>query len=114
MINGFEKETQPLDEYEKNYLLPIVLKGLKKKTHESLAVTNQVMIEALKQRGYKVTPARLRKIINFIRCQGLIRNLVASSKGYWIESDSIRRQKYKQSIKQRAEAMMSILLYIDN
>lgn len=32
MLKGFDKETQPLTEYEEKELLPVILAGLKAKT----------------------------------------------------------------------------------
>tara|TARA_Y100000385_G_scaffold277695_1_gene325016 strand:- start:1491 stop:1838 length:348 start_codon:yes stop_codon:yes gene_type:complete len=114
MINGFYKETHELNEYEQNILLPVILRGLSTKTGESKAVTNKHIIESLKIKGYqKLTPARVRKIINNIRVNGLLKNLVASSKGYWIEPNIERRKLYSDSIIQRAEAMLAILKHIE-
>ena len=114
MINGFYNETHELNEYEQNILLPVIVKGLSTKIGESKAVTNKHIIEHLKLRGYqKLTPARVRKIINNIRVNGIIKNLVASSKGYWIEPNIERRKLYSESIIQRADAMLAILKHIE-
>jgi hypothetical protein len=39
----------------------------------------------MKGAGYQLTEARLRKIINHIRVNGLLHWLIATSKGYYIE-----------------------------
>lgn len=113
MLHGFEKQTEALNEYEMNVLLPVFVQGLSTKIGPQKAVTNSYMIKALKEAGYKkLSEPRVRKIINYIRAQGLIHNLVASSKGYWIENDLNERRKYVQMVEDRAKAMLSALKYI--
>lgn len=114
MLSGFEKYTDSLTDYEKEVLLPVFVQGLRTKIGKESAVTNAFMIKALKQQGYKhLSEPRVRKIINYIRCTGLIHNLVASSKGYWVENDLEERRKYVDMVKERAEAMLSALKYIN-
>jgi hypothetical protein len=114
MIYGFKVQTEPLTDYEKNILLPAIVKGLQTKVGKENAVTNSEMIKGLKKFGYeKLSEPRIRKIINFIRIQGLIINLIASSKGYWIEQDIEERRKYVQGVKQRAESMLASLQSIE-
>lgn len=114
MIYGFEKETQPLCEYDKNVLLPVIISGLKTKIGEKNAITNIKMIKALKQHGYhSLNEAKIRKIINHIRINGLIINLIASNKGYWIEENIDKRKKYVDGIKQRANSMLALLKSIE-
>lgn len=114
MLTGFEKYTESLSDYELNVLVPVFVQGLKTKIGKERAVTNSYMIKALKQQGYeKLSEPRVRKIINYIRCTGLIHNLVASSKGYWIETDQEERRKYVQMVEDRAKAMLGALKYIN-
>lgn len=63
MIKGFSEETQPLTEYERKVILPIILEGLKTKIGKANAVTNKYIISRLRD-SYKIDAARLRKIIN--------------------------------------------------
>lgn len=114
MLKGWEHQTSPLDDYEKDVLLPLFVNGLKTKIGHEKAVTNPQMIRALKQAGYKkLSEPRVRKIINHIRSNGLIVNLVASSKGYWIENDIEKRREYVETVKQRASSMLAGLKYIE-
>lgn len=114
MINGFEEFTEQLNDYEKDILLPIIIRGLKTKIGVNKAITNKRIIEALKYAGYKgLHGSRIRKIINYIRIQGLINNLVASSKGYWIEDDIEIRKRYVAGVKSRAKAMLASLNNIE-
>ena len=65
MIYGFKKETEPLTTYEKEVLLPTILKGLETKVGKKNAITNMQMINGMKKFGYeKLSEPRIRKIIN--------------------------------------------------
>lgn len=113
MINGFIEETEQLNDYEKGVLLPLVVRGLQTKVGSQMAVTSKVIIEALTVQGYKgLSGPRVRKLINHIRINGLIKNLVASSKGYYIETDITERKKYVQGVKARSESMLASLNFI--
>lgn len=114
MILGFEPETEPLTDYESTELLPAIIRGLETKVGKENAITNVKMIGGLRAHGYKgLSEVRIRKIINHIRVKGIIRNLIASNRGYWIENDLQERKRYVSSVRQRAEAMMAILNSID-
>ncbi len=113
MINGFQEFTEHLNEYERDTLLPLIIRGLETKVGKDRAITSKSMIESLTHIGYSgLHGARMRKIINYIRIQGLINNLVASSKGYWIEEDINERRKYVEGVKSRAKSMLASLNHI--
>ena len=82
MIKGFSEETQPLTEYERKVILPIILEGLKTKIGKANAVTNKYIISRLRD-SYKIDAARLRKIINHIRTA-----FIASSRPFRLSSYS--------------------------
>jgi metal-dependent amidase/aminoacylase/carboxypeptidase family protein len=114
MIAGFENQTEPLNDYERDVLLPVIVRGLQTKLGRKKAITNAQMIVALKNAGYhSVNQPRIRKIINFIRIQGLITNLIASNNGYWIETNIDERRKYVQGVKDRAQSMLASLKNIE-
>ena len=108
MINGFETYTANLNEYEKNTLLPIFIKGLSKKVGHKNAVTNKQMVQGLKNLGHNVNDARVRKLINHIRNHNLIPGLIASSKGYFISHNPEEVESYVQSLAQRANEINRI------
>ena len=70
MVKLFEKETAPLTEYERETLLPIMVKCLSRKKGKESAITNETMCEKMEEKGYKMSTARVRKIINHIRMNG--------------------------------------------
>lgn len=100
MINGFENETHELNDYELK-LVPIFVAGLKKRTKQEFAITNNTMAKLMKAKGYSVNAPRIRKIINYIRTKKLIVNLISSSKGYWITENPEQLKKYVESLTQR-------------
>lgn len=107
MINGFEEETKPLTDDERA-IVPLFVRGLVARIGEDKAVTSEKMIAGLKLMGHDVPPARVRKIIRHIRMNKLVRNLIASSKGYYIENDTEKLSEYVYSLKQRGESIIEL------
>lgn len=111
MIRNFEKETHPLTEYETGVLLPILVKGLITKKGSENAVTNKHIVTALKP-GYKISDARVRKIINHIRTHDLVPGLIATSEGYFIAETETELLEYEESLKGREDAIREVRLSI--
>jgi hypothetical protein len=66
MLNGFAQQTEPLTDYERDTLLPVICRGLVTKVGEAKAITNAAITRAMKGAGYQLNEARVRKIINHI------------------------------------------------
>lgn len=110
MLYGFSAETAPLSEYEKETLLPIMTKCLSRHIGKDNAITNEAMREALALHGYRrIGAARIRKIINHIRVNGLIECLMATSDGYYITTDKDEMLDYILSLQSRIEAIQAVL-----
>lgn len=108
MLRGFERETAPLTDHEREVLLPLFVKGLSGKFGERHAVTNTQMRKGLRKAGYKVGDPRVRKIINHIRINGLVTCLIATSKGYYIAETEAEAVAYLESLDQRIEAQRAV------
>lgn len=108
MITLFEDITYELTEYETNTLLPIVVKGLKTKNGKKNAITNKRICEALKNKGYKISEPRLRKIIHHIRVEQIIVGLCCNSKGYYVTDSLEELGKYVESLAQRIRSQQDI------
>lgn len=108
MLNGFEKQTEPLTDYEREVLLPIVIQGLKIRVGESRAITNRKMTTNLTNKGYKVSDGRVRKLINHIRNNALVERLVATSKGYFVATDAKTLHDYIGTLKGRESAIRAM------
>lgn len=110
MIKNFDKETAPLNDYEEQQLLPVILKGLRTKVGKAMAVTNRTIVTRLNAIGYKLNEARCRKIINHIRCTDLIPGLIATSEGYFIATSADELIDYEESLLGRENAIKEVRL----
>lgn len=108
MINGFTQQTEPLTDYERNTLLPVICRGLSNKFGEAKAITNSAITRAMKGAGYQLNEARVRKIINHIRVNGMIRWLIATSKGYYIATSREEMEDYIGSLRGRELAIRAV------
>jgi hypothetical protein len=108
MLNGFQVQTEPLTDYERDTLLPVICRGLANKIGEARAITNTAITRAMKGAGYQLTEARLRKIINHIRVNGMIRWLIATSKGYYIATSRQEMEDYIVSLRGREDAIRAV------
>lgn len=107
MIKGFDNETAPLTEYETGVLLPQLISGLKTKQGRRSAVTNKYIVSRLKG-SFKISEARVRKIINHIRTNDLIPGLIATSDGYFIAEAESELLEYEESLKGREDAIREV------
>ena len=71
-------------------------------------MTTGWIIRSFKERGKVMTGPRIRKIVHYIRVQHLVRNLMASSKGYYIETDRSKILEYKESLRRREAAIKAV------
>lgn len=109
MVDCFEKETAPLTEYEEQTLLPIMVKCLNRHRGKEQAISNRKMVEGLESFGYNVGgSARIRKLINHIRVNGLVECLMATSNGYYITEDPLEMKRYIESLQGREEAICAV------
>ena len=113
MIINFENFTHELTEKECK-AVPRIIQGIVRCVGEKNAVKASQMSAKLAKDGYgKITGPRIRKIMNFIRSEGIIRNIVATSKGYFIATKQEELDSYRESVEQRAKAMLRLLNGID-
>jgi hypothetical protein len=108
MINGFAQQTHELTDIEINRMLPGMVKRLKTKIGKNNAVTNNEIVAAFKSIGVKTGGPRIRKIINYIRMQGLVPNLIATSSGYYVASDRAELEDYIESLEQRISSITDV------
>lgn len=109
MIQGFDKETAPLNDYERKVLLPQLLRGLSRKHGKANKITSTKIIEGMRDHGYKIDAPRLRKLINHIRTQGLIPCLVSSGNGYYIATRSDEVDDCIASLQGRIASQLAII-----
>ena len=107
MIKNFEKQTSPLTRYEKEELVPLAVDVLRHCIGKKYALSNKNFLNRWGG-GYKIGPARLRKIINYIRNRGLIKGLVANGRGYYIAQSREELENYIESLKGREDALKQL------
>jgi hypothetical protein len=111
MIPGFEEYTYKLTEYERQKLLPLLINLLNGREGKEKAILNREILEEFSKqfdkdnKPFKISDARVRKLINHIRTNGIITGLIATSKGYYISKDAAEVQRYIKSLYYRSEVI---------
>lgn len=114
MLNGFETQTEPLTDYEREVLLPLVVTGLKIRVGERHAITNKSMTVTLYNKGYRcVSDGRTRKLINHISRHGLVKRLIATSKGYYVAETPTELETYIDTLKGREGAIREVRMCME-
>ena len=113
MITTFATQTKPLTEYEKDTLLPIMVKCLSKHIGKDKVITNAEMCAKMAIYGYKIGETRVRKIINHIRNNGLVECLIATGKGYYVTESIQEMETYIESVKNREDAIRAMRLSME-
>lgn len=108
MINGFDKETRPMSEYELNVLTPLIVRGMSTKIGKDRAIKNAEICTKMRLAGYKIDNARLRKVINHIRVNALLPGVIATSDGYYIATTRQEMAEYIASLESRESAIHSV------
>ena len=107
MIKGFTKETQPLTEKEQS-VIHLVTQLLLVSPHTF--ITAKKISEHVKtSSGVNLKGPRVRKVMNHIRVNGLVNNVIASSKGYKVASTFQEMKDYLVSLEERIKAQMALM-----
>jgi hypothetical protein len=109
MIQGFEQQTQPLNDYERGTLLPLIIRGLVTKVGASNVIAGSTIIRKMRECGYKLDGPRLRKIINHIRTSDIIPGLVSTSQGYFVATTATEIDECIVSLQGRVDATQAII-----
>jgi len=118
MVKTFEPYTNELTEFEKQQILPIIVKAWQRRSYDEY-ITMKQMIRAtntfLANKGIKngkkiakVNGPRMRKLIHHIRVNGLVDNLIADSKGYFKTKDFDKLQAFVDSLYQRSNSFRQV------
>lgn len=114
MLKGFEDFTAELSDYERETLLPLFIQSFTPRVGRSKAVTNKEIVAALKKKGYKISDARVRKIINHIRTHDLVKGLIATSDGYYVSHDITEVADYCDSLAGRENEIHRVRESMEN
>lgn len=129
MVTGFEYITSELTPFEEEIILPLIVNKWEKK-QVGAVVSMKEMIEGVnkfcKTNGvhkyrklksgkitidkypYTTTGPRMRKIIHYIRVKNLVKNLIATSDGYYKTQDLKEIENYIKSCRERANSFLEI------
>ena len=110
--------TEKLTNEEKDIVLPVLLKALKKGTEEQPLVSDKIVkwFNNNKDRiGMKssFTSTRLRKLTNYCRTNA-IAPIIANSKGYYISNKKKDLVELKMSLISRIESLQAVVKGIDD
>lgn len=109
MIKGFEDITAVLTEDEMLLVRPMV-NSFSKRIGKERAVTSKEIIDAIYNAyNIKLTGAKVRKYVNYIRHHHLP-NLVATSNGYYLTNDYRELKEYYESLDGRESAIRAVKL----
>ena len=116
MLEGFEILTKPLDEWEKNRLIPCIVRSfLLNHVGKEKFISIQDIAAGLFKLGFKTKKGKklpstdVRKYIHYIRENRLVPRLVANGRGYWVEPDPRKVERYvKKSLYPRANAISRV------
>ena len=123
MLFGFEEQTAPLNDIELNAANIIADCLSRHHVGRGNAVTGahignslaQYAVEFRDQKGRAyLTGPRIRKIINYIRSNGMCPRLIASSNGYYVSNDRDEIDAYITSLRERASAITAIANKLEN
>lgn len=113
MIATFETHTKPLNEYEREKLLPIMVKCLARHIGKNRAISNSQMCAKMAVYGYQIGETRVRKLINHIRNNCLVERLIASGKGYYVTESTEEMETYIKSVKNREDAIRAMRMSME-
>lgn len=107
MVINFEEYTATLSEGEV-VMAEWLATQLPTHVGKEKAISNYRLRWMLFEKHGNVTPARVRKLINYIRINCLVENLIASSAGYYVASTREEVETYVLSLRQRAASIMHV------
>ncbi|MAJ72450.1 hypothetical protein CMK13_05545 [Candidatus Poribacteria bacterium] len=111
MLKNFEEITKELTDNERDVLYPLIVSGLSRRKGKQNSISGSEICEALNKRlnAKKITPPRLRKIIQAIRINGDLYNICSNSKGYYLACSKQEIDDNILSLQQRIDQQQKIV-----
>lgn len=69
---------------------------------------NDLRLVMMNKHAIHLSQIQMRKIINYLRTEGIVKNLTADWEGYWIEKDQSKVLKYIKGLELRAKSIMNV------
>lgn len=137
MVTGFEDITNELTPFETKVILPMVVASWSKKdpAHKEIVLMKDMITKTndychkynicssrelksgvvrVSKKPYKTTGPRMRKVIHHIRTRGLIKDLVATSNGYFRTDDPKEIANFIKSCRERANSFNEVADAMNN
>lgn len=109
MIDNFEDYTAILTDYERDEIVPALSEFLRTRVGSKNAIRNKELCRIFTAKGLQgLNEARVRKCINYIRRKGLVKHLIANSKGYFVATSIEQAERYIHSLHQREYAIKAV------
>lgn len=111
MITRFENHTAPLSATTRQEMVPHVVALLSERRGKAARITNTQIRHKLQELvggEALVAEATLRAIIHEIRIDGLVPDLVASERGYYVAVDEADLQEYLESLQERVRSIQAV------
>lgn len=114
MIKGFETETGVLTQDEQVIATEIAYILMNHVGQENIVKSDKIIEVINNSSKLKIAGPRFRKIINHLRTSGMVKNLLATSGGYYIETDLEKVQKYIDGLRHRGESILAVCKAMEN
>ena len=86
-----------------------VAKKVAKFIKSSKKITNNdLRALMMKEHSIHLSQIQMRRIINYLRTEGIVKNLAADWEGYWIEKDQLKVMVYIKGLEKRAKSIMNV------
>lgn len=108
MVRGFETYTAPLSPYERDTVARVLAEMLQWRKGKALALKNAEIRAMMRTRGYALSDAKVRALINYIRINALVERLVATSDGYYVATSAAELADYCDSLREREAAIRAV------
>ena len=108
MIRGFENILSPLNDTDKRVLVPALADLLRWRVGRNLAITNTELRAQLLKKGLHCSDAKLRALVNYIRINGVVERLIATSQGYFVAVSGTELADYCDSLREREAAIRAV------
>jgi len=107
-IINFEEYTIELSKDEMKVAV-LLAKKISLNVGKENAVSNERIIKAFGKYDVKLKPSKVRKMIQFIRQEGLVSNLCANSRGYFVAANQTEVNEYVKGLQQRVNSIQYTL-----
>lgn len=78
------------------------------------AITAASMAKKLRAEGLDTSTARVRKMVNYLRLTGIVRNVVETSRGYTVARNAVELKRYLDQVVAQLNALEAVKQALEN